>query len=261
MANASVSNYRNTGKEHFMRIRLLFVAMVLALGVTAFADTNATGVMTSHTSNAIVGTTAGVFGIGLDGGMVGSTLRKMGSVQVQFTIDTNYVDILFGQYNVDTGAVTQVALSSLSASSNALVANNLLAADPTVVVKGSAAGTADNLGGGRYKVTLGLVGGATSDAAPQGKNPWVTGDPSAPIALQFVMKNAAINALAGKEYDVAIVAGNPVNANSYYRTTKLAGAAVAFDLSGGKFKVVPEPGSIFAIIAGLGGLVGLRRRK
>jgi len=244
-----------------MRIRLLFVAMVFALGVTAFADTNATGVMTNATSNVATGTLTGAFGIGLDGGMVGSTLRKMGSVQVQFTIDTNYVDLLFGQYNVDTGAVTTVALSSLSASSNALVAGGYLTTDGAVVIKGSAAGTADNLGSGRYKVALGLVGGSTSDPAPQGNNPWLTGDPSNPIAIQFVMKNDAINGLAGHEYDVAITAGNPVNQSSYYRTTKTATSAVAFDLSGGKFKVVPEPGSIFAIIAGLGGLVGLRRRK
>jgi len=245
-----------------MRLRLLFAVLVCALTVSVFAQTtNATGTVVSATANTLVGTTVGDFTIGLDGGKINGTNRKMGSVQVEFTIDTNYVDLIFGQYNLDTGEVTEVALSSLTASSNALVANNMLTVDGAMVVKGSPGGTATNLGGGRYLVDLGIVGGATADNAPLGRNPWLTGDPNAPVTIKYVMKNAAISTLVGRQYNVAIAAGNPVNQTTYFRTGKTTTTAVAFNVAGGTFKCVPEPSSIFAILAGVGGLISIRRRK
>jgi hypothetical protein len=244
-----------------MRLRLLFVVLVCALTVSVFAQTtNATGVITGNLLLSGASNT-GNFGVGLDGGKLSGVNRKMGSVQVAFTIDTNCVDLIFLQYDYINGVVLgEVALSSLTNPSNALLAMGLITQDPTVVVKGSVAGTADNLGGGRYLVKFGIVGAAIADNAPLGRNPFVTGDPSAPIAIRYVTNNANIYAKPGHEYDIAATPdGMPINATTYYRTSKTAN--VNFNMTQGRYVATPEPGSIFAIFAGIGGLLALRRRK
>jgi hypothetical protein len=189
----------------------------------------------------------------------GTPLRadgRFGNFAMVFTLDTQYVDMMFVDTNGDLHLLSEITQNNFALTLNGWLSYSGM---------GTPAGTVQITTPGRvFKVSLlGAPGTSLSNTSPL-VNPFHSGDGS-PLMLLVHGQNLLedCHLFPDRSYQVFNHEGTSTG-NSFLRTQRTGDTFqrnFRMYMVGGDFYACPEPASLFAVSIGLVGLFALRKRQ